>query len=99
MTRREAQDTREAALGMRDEQAAFGLGGAGVEARGDERGEIVFEDERPFIRRIARATRARVAGTEIATRIVGRPLLARARLALTLPRTLRPLRRDEDPLT
>ena len=96
--RGEKQSTRQTpALGLAREAARRRRSRA-PPCRGSERGEVVVEGERGRVGGIALAVGARVAGAEVAGRVVGEPRLAVAGSDLALPGPLEPVRRDEHPL-
>jgi len=64
----------------------------------NERGEVVREHERAVVVPVAHAAGALVARAEIAGRVLFRQPLGRHALDLSLPRSLRPLRRHQHPL-
>ena len=101
VARRKADHSADAAFGGAQSGAPRWVperdAGAGWLAVRQEGGKIVVERERRRVVRISDAVRARVAGTEVAGRVVGRRLHARRRIDLSLPRPIGPLRRDDHP--
>ena len=96
VTRGEAQHPALAAGGAGHQEAVALDGRLGARQR--EGGEVVVESERRRVRRVARATRARVPGTQVAGGIVGREVLVGGGLDVPLPRPAQPPRRAEHPL-
>jgi hypothetical protein len=62
-----------------------------------QRCEVILENKRRFVGRIANATGARVPRTQIAGRVVGWPRVWRQLLNLSLPGTLGTMRRNQNP--
>ncbi len=92
----EAQNAAEAAVGLGEEQTIFlifqrlGLG--------QERRKVVFKHISFRVGWHLFAASALVSGAQVAIRIVSDSRSQRKFFGLALPRTLRALRRDEDPL-
>ena len=74
------------------------FGGRSVSAFREQRREVVREHERRVVVGIALAIRTHIPRAEVTLRIVRRPLPAGLRLPPPLPRPLRAMRRDQNPL-
>ena len=93
--RQEAYDTADAALRLRDQKALLvRLKLLDIRL---ERSEIIVEDERALVYRVADSAGAGISRTKITIRIVVNGGGRRRFLHLTLPRTLRSMRRHEHP--
>ena len=94
MAGREADDPADSGLALRHEEFVFDALGRGV---GFQRGEVVVEDEGVGIVRVDRAVRPRIAGAEVAGRVVRQHRRGGDGFALALPRPLHAMRRHQHP--
>jgi hypothetical protein len=97
VTRGEANHATKPGLTLCDQQAPALDIQAVVRPTRLEGGEIVIEDERPGIRRVAYTSGAGVSRTEVAGRIIFRLMPERDFLQLALPGSSGAMRRDQNP--
>src|SRR3954464_12386599 len=96
MSRRKTQDAANAGLGLGDAERTLVI--SSRRNVGLEGCEIIFENVRGGVRRITQTAGPLVAGTQITTWVVGRSAIRGNFVHRALPRTLRAMRRNQEPL-
>src|SRR5215468_4044012 len=97
MTRRKTKHAADSSFALRDEKIPYIRGC--IRSAGKERRKIIVEDKHILEFGVYSARRAFVARAHVARRIVLRNICRRSFFHSSLPRTLRPMRGNEDPFS